>query len=296
MLLALGTIPAWPAGAQGQAASDLEEHELEVPGEPLARRCLVLLPRGETRPSRLVVFFHGLGETSSEALGIRAFADRYGLVAADRRLRRPPIERTLKDARYLTDARLKELNTELERAPYRGLVLVCPYTPNVFRQPSTAAALDRYAAWVADGLLPIVRRTFGVPERAESTAVDGVSLGGFVSLEVFLRRPEVFGAAGSMQGAFGLPLADAYARRIADAVGRVGPRSLRIATSSGDGGRAASERLSAKLRDENVQNSLSVSPGPHDQRWLREVGSLEALFHYDRTLARRGAASAKGAG
>jgi predicted esterase len=294
VLAALGALPAWSRSASAAVSdSELEEHELEVPGERLSRRCLVLVPRAAPRPERLLVLFHGLGETSSEGLGVRAFADRYGLVTADRRLRRPPVARTLKDAVYLTDERIALLNAELEREPYRGLVFVCPYTPNVFRQPSTAAALDRYAAWVVDALLPVVRRSFGVPEGAERSAVDGVSLGGYVSLEVFLRRPEAFGAAGSMQGAFGVPLADAYAGRIADALSRVGRRSLRISSSSSDKGRPASERLAAKLRARGIDATLSISPGPHDQRWLREVGTLDALFHYDRAVAV--AASRKGA-
>ncbi|HEY3498995.1 MAG TPA: alpha/beta hydrolase-fold protein [Polyangiaceae bacterium] len=285
LLLALGTLPAWPAPAFAQPGSDLEEHELEVPGERLARRALVLVPRSGPRPDRLVVLFHGLGETSSEALGIRAFADRYGLVAADRRLRRPPVERTLKDAVYLTDERIGEVNAELAREAYRGLSLVCPYTPNVFRQPSTAAALDRYATWVVEGLLPVVRRSLALPGGAESTGVDGVSLGGYVSLEVFLRKPEVFGAAGCLQGAFSVPLADVYAARFAEALARVGRRSLRIASSSWDKGKPASDRLVKKLRERGIACASSVTPGPHDQRWLREVGCLDALLHYDRALS-----------
>lgn len=282
VLLALGTLPLCSRAALAGAEPELEEHELEVSGERLSRRCLVLVPRAAPRPRRLLVLFHGLGETSSEALGIRAFADRYGLVTADWRLRQPPVARTLKDVVYLSDERLERLNGELSRAPYRGLTLVCPYTPNVFRQPSTAAALDRYAAWVVDALLPEVRRRFDVPAGPGSAAVDGVSLGGYVSLEVFLRRPEAFGAAGSVQGAFGVPLANAYAARFAAALGRVGERTLRLATSTGDGGRAASERLHEKLRERGIASTLSVTPGPHNQRWLCEVGSLELLLHYER--------------
>jgi hypothetical protein len=285
--LALGAWPAWSGHARGAAAGELVEHELEVPGEKLAARCLVLLPKVGPRPDRLLVLFHGLGETSSQALGIRAFADRYGLVEADRRLRAPPVARTLKGAVYLEDERIAELNAALSREPYRGLALVCPFTPNVFRQPSTPAALDRYAAWVVDALLPVVRKSFALPEGAARAAVDGVSLGGYVSLEVFLRRPEAFGSVGTMQGAFGKNLADAYAGRFAEAFSRAGRRSLRVASSSGDGGRAASERLCAKLRERGIDPVYSLSPGPHDQRWLREVGTLDMLFHYDRTLGRK---------
>jgi pimeloyl-ACP methyl ester carboxylesterase len=288
LLLALGALTG--AAVQGRAAAgeagpdaDLDEQELDVPGERLAHRCLLLVPRGGAR--RVVLLFHGLGETTSEALGIRAWADRYGLVAAAARLRRPPVVRTLPDVTFLTDARLGELNAALAREPFRGLALACPYTPNFFKQPSTSAALDRYAAWTVDALLPAVRRSLGLTRDDGAVAVDGVSLGGFVSLEVFLRRPEAFQAAGATQAAIGENLVSTYAERLNVALERVGPRPLRLATSSWDGGRKASVALAKKLAARGVAATLSESPGPHDQRWLREVGSLELLMHYDRVLS-----------
>jgi enterochelin esterase-like enzyme len=186
---------------------------------------------------------------------------------------------------FLTDARLGEINAGLAREPFRGLAVACPFTPNVFKQPSTPAALDRYATWVTDGLLPEVRAALGLGAGPEAIGIDGVSLGGFVSLEVFLRRPEAFGAAGATQGAFGVNLVDSYVARLEAALARVGKRPLRFATSSWDKGRTSSVKLARKLRARGVDATLAESPGPHDQRWLREVGSLELLLHYDRVLA-----------
>jgi pimeloyl-ACP methyl ester carboxylesterase len=285
-LAGLGLASAGTASAAPAVSSELEEHELEVPGESLAKRCLVLVPRGakSSGAQRLLILCHGLGETSSQALGVRAFADRYGLVRSFERLRTPPVARVLKDVKYLTDARLAELNAELGQRPFGGFVIACPFTPNVYKQPSTEAALGRYAAWLGDGVLPSLRRDFGVAQGPAAVAIDGVSLGGYVSLEVFLRRPELFGAVGCMQGAFGQPLADQYVNRFEQVLSRVGHRALRIATSSADGGRAASERLSKRLAQRGIPNTFSVSTGPHDQRWLREVGTLELLLHYDRAL------------
>jgi pimeloyl-ACP methyl ester carboxylesterase len=290
LLLALGALasgvgPGLARAGVPDAGSPFQERVLEIPGEKLARRCLLLVPRA-SEVGRVLVLFHGLGETTSESLGIRAWADRYGLVSAARRLAAPPVARTLPDAVLLTDARLAELNRELASEPFRGLAVACPFTPNVFRQPSTLQALDRYAEWVAGALLPEVRRELGLASGAGSVAVDGVSLGGYVSLEVFLRRPEVFAAAGATQGAFGASLADAYAERVERVFARVGPRPLRIATSEWDGKRSASERLVAKLGARGIRATLSLSPGGHDQRFLREVGSVELLHHYDRTLPR----------
>lgn len=231
----------------------------------------------------MLVLLHGLGETKSEELGIRAWTDRYGLCAADERLRQPPVKRILTDAVYLTDARLSELGTELERAPYRGCAVACPYTPNVFRAGPTA--LDRYAKWLVDRLVPAVRRELDVD--ALSIGLDGVSLGGYASLEVFLRRPEAFASVGSLQGAIGPATVEGYVGRIERAFATSGRRPLRIATSSWDPGRKANEKLAERLEKRGIPAALSVPPGPHDQRFLREAGTLELLLWHDRALPER---------
>jgi len=285
MILAGGAL-ALAGSSNAGAPSELEEHELEIPGERLARRCLLLTPPASADRNRVLLLCHGLGETSSEGLGVRAFADRYGLLSCYRRLRAPPVTRTMKDAPFLTDARLRTLNDALGTAPFRGFSIACPFTPNVFRQPSTAAALDRYAGWLVDAVVPAIAKRLGRAPADLVTAIDGVSLGGYVALEVFLRRPRAFAAVGSTQGAFGVPLADAYAARFERAFGDTGPRPLRVATSEWDGGRKASERLVRELGKKGIEARLSISPGPHDQRWLREVGTLDLLFDYDRVLGR----------
>jgi pimeloyl-ACP methyl ester carboxylesterase len=267
--------------ASAVPCSAFEARSLEVSGEPLARRCQLLVPR-EGKPRRLLVLLHGLGETKSEALGIRAWTDRYGLCDADERLRRPPVKRILTDATYLTDARLAELGSELSRAPYRGCAIACPYTPNVFRAGPTAVVLDRYAAWLVDRLVPAVRRELGV--ETLTIGLDGVSLGGYASLEVFLRRPEAFATVGSLQGAIGAATVDGYVARIERVFAAHGRRPLRIATSSWDSGRAANERLAERLAKRGIPTALSVPPGPHDQRFLREAGTLELLLWHDRAL------------
>jgi hypothetical protein len=259
-----------------------------VPGEKLARRCLLLVPSAPEATRRVVVLFHGLAETSSESIGIRAWADRYGLVAAASRLQNPPVTRTMTMPVLLTDARLAELNRSLAAEPYGGVAVACPYTPNVFRQPSTPLSLDRYSAWIVDGLLPEIRKTLPLPDGPSAVGVDGVSLGGYVSLEVFLRRPEAFGAVGALQAAVGDNLGDYYATRFKSAFDRVGRRPLRIATTAWDKERPTSERLVSRLRARGVPVTLDTSPGGHDQGFLREAGSLELLYYYDRTLPRPG--------
>jgi pimeloyl-ACP methyl ester carboxylesterase len=265
-------------------AGALEPLELVLPGDPkLARRCLLLVPRAAP-PKRLLVLCHGLGETTNERLGVSAWSKLYGLSAAFERLLAPPVQRVLPGARYFTDEHLATLNAELAQRPFEGLAIACPFTPNVYEAVSKLGALNRYADWIGDTLLPELRQRLGLALAPHSVALDGVSLGGYVSLEVFLRRPELFGAAGCVQGAIRTSVTDDYARRLAAAFAKVGPRTLRIATSSNDPFRPPSERLVKRLRERGVGVTLSITPGPHSQTWLREVGSLELLHFYDRTL------------
>jgi len=167
---------------------------------------------------------------------------------------------------------------------FEGLAIACPFTPNVYKAPSKSGALDRYADWIGDTLLPEIRRRLAVPLGVPSVGLDGVSLGGYVALEVFLRRPELFGAFGCVQGALRTSVADWYAKRLTEALDKVGARTLRVATSRDDPFREPSERLVKGLRQRGLGVTFSLTPGPHSQTWLREIGSLELLHFYDRTL------------
>src|SRR6188768_3944244 len=177
---------AQPARAVEGPALIARELSVPNPGR-FGQKCLLLRPARvpESDALPLVVLFHGLGETGSEALGIRAWRDRYGLPEAYARLSAPPVERTLVRERYLTDARLLELNRELSARPFPDVALVCPFTPNVFKQHPSAPALDRYAEYIEQTVLPAVRAETPILPGAEHCSLSGVSLGGYVALEIF---------------------------------------------------------------------------------------------------------------
>lgn len=282
-LAVLGTALS-PGLARAASAPALELVDLPLPGDKkIARRCLLLVPR-HVQARRVVVLCHGLGETVDERLGIEAWSKPYGLLSAYERLLAPPVQRILPRVKYFTDEHLDSMNAELAQRPFEGLAVACPFTPNVYEAASKLGALDRYAAWIGDTLLPEVGRRLALTLAPPSVGLDGVSLGGYVALEVFLRRPELFGAFGCVQGAMRVAVADGYAARIAEALARVGTRPLRVATSRDDPFRPPSERLVKRLRERGIDVTFSLTPGPHSQTWLREVGSLELLHHYDRTL------------
>jgi hypothetical protein len=267
-------------------SSDLEALDVRLPGDAkLARRALVLVPRhaGSDGPMPVLVLLHGLGETGDEELGIHAWGERYGLVRAYERLRRPPVERTEPKVRYLTDERLARINEGLARRPFPPLVLVCPVTPNPGRHASPARALDAYAAWLGETLLPEVGRRVA---RADVSRVglDGCSLGGYVALEVFARDAARFATLGTVQAAFGVHRARGYAERVAGAMAGKRKTPVHVLTSSEDPYRKANERFGRELERLGVSSELDVLPGPHNQPWLREAGTLEMLRWHAREL------------
>jgi enterochelin esterase-like enzyme len=265
------------------APLDLDVRDITVEGDSaLGRRFVLLVPKHLAKGERvpLLVLLHGLGETGDERMGAYAWLERYGLGTAYDRLRRPPIKRTSKRADW-SDARVSEINALLASRPFKGMAIACPYTPNVAKSPrGPTAALDAYARWIAEVVLPRARQEAPVIPDAAHTAIDGCSLGGYVGLEVFLRKPDLFSAVGGVQAAFGTHRAAGYADRIAAATPR--PTRIHLETSSADPFREANALLSSLLHKKGVANDLLILPGPHDQPWLRESGTLEMLLWHDR--------------
>jgi poly(3-hydroxybutyrate) depolymerase len=242
------------------------------------RRFVLVTPK-YLEPGRklpLVVLLHGLGETTNEKLGAYAWVERYGLGSAWQRMKRAPIERTSTRGEW-TDARLAEVNAELAARPFRGMAMVCPFMPN----PSSPADLDGYARWIEQSLVPRVRKETQVHDDAAQTYLCGVSLGGYVSLEMLMRLPKLFGAWAGVQTAIGTFAAPRYAEKIAD--GWKGEaRPMMLLTSTQDHWKASSEALAAAFKAKRLAATYRVVPGPHDQPWLREAGTIEALLWLDR--------------
>ena len=267
---------------------DLDARELMVEGAGARHRMMLFTPRHvPANPAQegarvpLLVLLHGLGETTDETLGAHAWSDRYGLVTTYERLRRPPIARTSPRADW-TDARLAEVNASLAVRPFRGFVIACPFMPRL-----ASGAIDAYARWLVDAAIPRARaEASSLVADPRETIVGGCSLGGYVSLEIFLRHTGLFRAWCGVQSAISEASAPSYAARLARAIGQSGPRDLHLETSTGDPFRAANVALAASLEARGIPRDLRVLPGPHDQPWLREAGTLEALLWCDRLSPR----------
>lgn len=269
---------------------DFRVLDLALEGDKrLATRVAIFVPNHLAKDEKvpLLVLLHGLGETWDQGVGAFAWVERYGLGNAYARLRRPPVTRTSRLASLLPDARLAELNASLAARPFRGLAIACPYTPNIAKQPDPAAALDAYAGWIADVVVPRARGEAPVLDGAAHSSLDGVSLGGYLGLEVFVRRPDAFGAVGVVQSAMNSLKVPVYAEKIAAIhaaaiqAGRP-PPTFHIETTHADPMHDLNLALSNELTRRGVANDFVVLPGSHDQTFLREAGSMEMLLWHDR--------------
>jgi iron(III)-salmochelin esterase len=285
----LGAGVAGAIGAVARRAS-AEEHgrhfdlvDVQVPGDrAIGNRFVMLVPK-PARKTPLVCALHGLGETGHPRTGAWAWVERYGLGTSYDRLCEPPIRRVDPKVRYWTDERLVEVNALLEREPFQGIAVVCPYTPNVRKaSQGRSKALDLYADWLVTEVLPRARKEADVFDDPAHTSLDGCSLGGYVGIEVLLRKPDHFGAWGTVQGAFGGGRAVHYAERLADLQAQHGKRRIHVETSTDDTFRDDNEALARELTKRGVDHDFTMPPGPHNQPFLRDSGTVEMLLWHDR--------------
>ncbi len=246
-------------------------------------RAVVMVPRDLPPGVRLplLVALHGWGESvRGVERGAWAWPRDYELGASDRALRQRPLAREA-FLGWVGSARFSALRRDLAVRPYRGVVVVAPYTPDLMEE-SAAGRLPGYADWIARVLVPRARRELPVLPGRAATGIDGVSLGGLVALETGLVHPETFGVVGSLQAAI-LGRTERVLGRRVDGPGRP-PQRLRLVTSRGDPLRGANEALHAALTARGVDHDWRVVEGPHDYVFNRGAGGLEMLLFHDRAL------------
>jgi hypothetical protein len=274
-------LAGWPSSARG--GDDYEMRDILVEGD-IASRFALLVPKHTTEKVPLLVAFHGLAETVDQKTGAWAWHDAYGLGSCYRRLVHAPVAPADARAKFWDDRRLEEVNASLAARPFGGLAVACPYTPDAFKAYDRDKLLDAYADWIERVLIPRAREELPLLDGPRHTGVDGVSLGGFVSMEVFLRKPALFGAWGSVQGAFGAYRVLDYADKLAWLQTVVGKRKLHVETSGSDTYRDENDALSGRLRGLGVPHDFVAPPGAHTQPFLRDSGTLEMLLWHDRAL------------
>ena len=207
----------------------------------------------------------------------------YAMVRAIDRLRAPPLRAS--DYEGLVEpARLAETNASLSARPYAGLIVVCPWLPDI--HPAATADISDYTRFVLETLLPRVRAETPALSSPESTGIDGVSLGGAEALRIGLAHPEVFGAVGAIQPAVSdLPAGDWTAMAAAARARRPGLK-LRLLTSHEDYFHDSVTGVSRAWAAAGISHDFADVLGPHDYIFNRGPGSIELLLWHDRALAR----------
>jgi acetyl esterase/lipase len=274
--------PAPHEGPEPQA-SDVGWKELSFepgPDAPEGQRAQVFTPPN-ARDLPMLVALHGRGESGRGLdVGARGWRDDYRIGRLVERLQSPPL--TPKDLLdTISRDRLARLNASLKAEPFRGLSLVCPYTPDLpDKSPAGAAGFGRF---VVDQLIPRARALTGTrPDRA-ITGIDGVSMGGRLALLVGLSRPDIFGSVGALQPALKPsegPMISELARAAMDKF----PLELRLVSSEADPFLPAVRAISDRLRADGVVHELLIAQGNHDYTWNRGPGGAEMLLWHERVL------------
>jgi hypothetical protein len=259
------------------------------PDTPIGKMSVVVsVPerRGDER-FPLLLALHGRGETlKGPERGARGWVDDYALTKAIERLRQPPL--TTSDLQgFVAPERLRALNAALVAAPYAGLIVACPYLPDMLSGDEPFTRAPPLTRFLVDTLIPkLVAETpaIGSPH---ATGIDGVSLGGRAALAVGLARPEAFGSVGSLQAALDAKNADEVALRAERALAKNPKLWLRLVTSSEDYYLPALRTIAGALRYAKVRHDFVVARGPHDYAWNRGPGAYEMLLFHDRVLRGR---------
>ncbi len=246
---------------------------------------VVVLPDrlpGELFP--LLIALHGRGEAMKGSVrGSRGWVDDYALGRAIRRLALPPLDRP--DFEGIVDSkRMNLINSELREHPYRGLVVLCPYTPDMLAGERPFERVLPYSRFLVETLLPRARQELPVVDSAAATGIDGVSLGGRVALLSGLYQPGAFGAVATLQAAF--DSSDAGKLAILAAKARLTNPGLkfRFLTSDDDYFLNANRAITAAFTQAHIDHQFLVVPGPHDYIFNRGPGAIEMLFYHDRAL------------
>ncbi len=294
------TIPAHAPRTMRLERWSLPAEDLPVmpgSGRPLgSSEVAVLIPEGPADARYpLVIALHGRGEARKDPpAGALGWPRDYKLGRAHERLAKPPLI-AADFENFVDDAELKRTNAELAAQPFRGVVVVCPYTPDLELgggedRPNAAdllAGQRPYGEWLVRQLLPFARKRLPVFASAAATGIDGISLGGHLALRYGFLFPEEFGFVSGLQPAIQSQDAAAWAALAKGALAKNPRLALRILTSSNDYFREAVIAFDGELRRAGVNHVFQNVRGPHDYAFNRGPGALALLRGADTLLARQ---------
>lgn len=282
------TMAIAPAGAQPQSEY-VHYRRIDLDAPWGAQRVLVTFPRRGDRLEHppderypIVIALHGRGEASPPERAHLGWPNLYRLSDAFEALMNGRVSRASYRG-FARDEHIAYVNESLRERPFRGVMVVTPYVPDVMREDLGSERMRELGEWLSGPLLAAVReRLEGAARTREGTGIDGVSMGGRVALEVGLSHPEAFGAVGAIQPAIRgdeAALAELAARAAT-------PQRIHLLSSDGDPLLGATRQMSSALSEQQVSHTLAVVPGPHDYAFNRGPAGIEMLLFHDRALAR----------
>jgi iron(III)-salmochelin esterase len=232
----------------------------------------------------VLVAFHGRGESLKGSRdGARGWLDDYQLGRATARLEAPPLTRDDFEG-YVSTDRLSAINAGLEHDPYQGLIVVCPFLPDVLKGDEAFDTTPALASFVVDALLPRVFAKLPAIGEASATGVDGVSLGARAALLIGLSRPEAFGSVAALQPAVDRGEIARFVELARSARAHNPSLALRLLTSDEDYFLAVTKKLSSALAAQGVEHDFASVKGTHSYRFNRGPGAFEMLLFHDRVL------------
>jgi iron(III)-salmochelin esterase len=281
-----GSAPSPSAASEPRLPIEEQTWTFDVPAFGRIDVVVVLPERTREEQFPMLVALHGRGEAmKGSERGARGWVDDYALVRAMQRLARPPL--TVRDFEtFVTPKRLETLNAALGKEPYRGLVVVCPYTPDLLAGDKPFESVRPYTRFLVDQLLPRAKRDLPVIGTVQTTGIDGVSLGGRVGFLSGLYAAEHFHSVAGLQAAFDSEDAVTLGRLGDDAFRRNRKIRFRLLTSDHDYFIEANQTIAAQFQLRNLPMKFLLVPGPHDYIFNRGPGSIEMLFFHDRILRR----------
>lgn len=284
---ALVSLAEAPDEGAGRVGAQRRELTWTFDEGPFGRTDVVIsMPAGADETTRypVLVALHGRGESlKGSRRGARGWIDDYDLERAMTRLSLPPLKK--KDFQdYVSAERLRLINRSLRGRPYGGLIVVCPFLPDVLRREKAFTAAEPLAAFIVDVLLPRVYAKTPAIGTPASTGIDGVSLGGRAALLVGFSRPLAFGAIEALQAAIDASEVERFAKLGARALADNPRLALRLLTSDQDHFLRVNQSLSSALKNSGVRHRYMRVVGTHGYRFNRGPGGIEMLLFHDRVL------------
>jgi enterochelin esterase-like enzyme len=247
---------------------------------------VISIPTGADAATRypVLVALHGRGESlKGSRRGARGWFDDYELGRAMARLHEPPlVERDFEG--YVDGKRLRQINRSLVAQPYAGLIVVCPFLPDVLRRDNAFKEAAPLSAFIVDVLLPRVYEKTPAIGTPATTGIDGVSLGGRAALLVGFSRPRAFGSIEALQAAIDAGEVERFAELGARALSDNPKLAFRLLTSDEDHFLRVNTRLSSELESRGARHRFRRVLGTHSYRFNRGPGSIEMLLYHDRIL------------